>query len=175
MSHAEHGDTQEFKRLELEPGPGRVEHQLVGFTRLSLWPDLEYPVELALGVGENLRLDVRTDVTPEFVLRPVDRRDEEEGRSYVLLQPAVFGRKKGTAYLDELGGSAIRLGREDTECFDFADDVSRRHLLLRFRSHSIEIENYGRNGTRVLVHPDDMLGEIEEFDSTDTWSYDRTR
>jgi len=65
----------------------------------------------------------------------------------------------------------LRIGRDASPQFELGPDVSRQHCLItveRLREDGLlEIETYGRNGVRVLVHPDDMAGEIESFNPDD--------
>jgi hypothetical protein len=72
----------------------------------------------------------------------------------------------------------VKLGRKVSPQFVLGPDVSRHHCLLGYVDTSsdliedgraFEIENYGRYGTTVLIHPDDMVEGIETFDPAELW------
>ena len=71
----------------------------------------------------------------------------------------------------------MHLGRGISPQFELGPDVSRQHCLLAANgisevdgdSNVLEIENYGRNGLRVLVHPIDLEGDVHPFDPKDAW------
>lgn len=54
------------------------------------------------------------------------------------------------------------LGRGVSPQFEFGPDVSRHHCLIYTHDTDdetvLEIENWGRNGLRALVHPEDLAG-----------------
>ena len=152
--NADQGATVEFEAVP-EPLRERKEVKLTGHTRLVVKADFRHPIELNLGQDER---------TPVFYLlrNPSPRRIADI--PYVIVQPDTVSTEGGWA---EFGGPArvlTKVGRHASPQFELGPEVSRLHCLIAehtgdFDLPELEIENYGRNGTRVLVHPDDLLRE----------------
>lgn len=159
-------DTQEFEVVKRVEGVGtRTEFELIGNYRLPIKADFQHPVELRLGRGAR---------TPACYLIRNPSPFEDEG-PFAVVQPDVVRRSPGRGWAT-VGGrfgveTLLRIGRDASPQFELGPDVSRQHCLItveRLREDSLlEIETYGRNGVRVLVHPDDMAGEIESFNPDD--------
>ena len=167
------GDTQEFEAIRPpEPVVERTEFELVGNYRVQVKPEFQHPIELRLG---------RDERTPTFYLiqYPTHRLPIP---TYALSQPEVIRTCPGRGWV-EFGRPAVEMeslvqvGRGISPQFELGPDVSRRHCLVSSWGTSevdgntdvVEIENYGRNGLRVLMHPDDMEGVPHPFDPTDAW------
>jgi len=155
--------TQEFTAIErTEDVDVRTEFEIVGNYRLPIKADFQHPVELRLG---------RDADTPTCYLVRNPSPFEDEG-PFAVVQPDVVRRSPGRGWAT-VGGrfgmeTRLKIGRDVSPQFDLSPDVSRLHCLITVeRMHEadlLEVETYGRNGTRVLVHPDDIAGEIEPFD-----------
>lgn len=162
-------DTQEFQAVQLVEGvDARTEFEIVGNYRLPIKADFQHPVELRLG---------RDGQTPTCYLIRNPTPFEDEGL-FAVVQPDVVRRSPGRGWAT-VGGPAVsggiekllRIGREVSPQFELGPDVSRHHCLITVErvdeDDLLEVETYGRNGIRVVVHPDDVAGEVESFDPED--------
>jgi|GEM_PF-2392135 len=160
------GDTQEFEAVRLEEGvDARTEFELTGNYRLPIKTDFKHPIELRLG---------RDEQTPTCYLIRNPSPFEDEG-PFAVVQPDVVRRSPGRGWAT-VGGpdgrglteKLLRIGREASPQFDLGPDVSRHHCLVTVERAKeddlLEVETYGRNGVRIVVHPDDVAGEVEPFD-----------
>jgi hypothetical protein len=167
VSSEQSADTQEFDAVRLIEGVDeRTEFELVGNRRIQVKLEFEHPIELRVG---------RDEQTPICYLV---RNPWHLGRGgYAVVQPEVVRSHPGRGWI-EFGGVGKRqlgkVGRLVSPELELGPDVSRRHCLIATTKldecgEIVEIENYGRNGLRVLVHPDDLTGTIHEFDPEGTW------
>jgi hypothetical protein len=155
-----YGDTQEFELIRpAEPVIERTEFELHGHQRVPVRVDFREPIELRLG---------RDEQTPTcYLIRYPSHFDRKD--SFAIIQPDTVRRYPGRGWI-EPKCDLIKLGREVSPRFEFGPDVSRMHCLVAETdtregetAKAIEIENYGRNGLRVLAHPDDLMGDAEPF------------
>jgi hypothetical protein len=159
-------DTQEFEAIRSVEGTHkRTEFELVGNYRLPIKVDFQHPIELRFG---------RDDQTPTCYLIRNPTPFEHEG-PFVLVQPDVVRRSPGRGWAtlggptpDGLTKDLLRVGRAVSPQFDLGPDVSRHHCLITIECAKdydlLEVETYGRNGVRVLLHPGDLAGKIDSFD-----------
>jgi hypothetical protein len=160
-------ETQEFEAVRpVEGVHERREFELVGNYRLPIKVDFKHPIELRLG---------RDEQTPTCYLIRNPSPFEDEG-PFAVVQPDVVRRSPGRGWATVGGPESrgfgieklLRIGREVSPQFDLGADVSRHHCLITVERAKedglLEVETYGRNGVRVVVHPDDLAGEIEPFD-----------
>lgn len=164
--HEHHSDTQELQVVRpLEEGVHeRTEFELVGNHRLPIKVDFQHSIELRLGRGEQ--------TPPCYLIRYPSHLEHEA--TFAVVQPDIVRRSPGRGW-GTVGGrrgdNLLRLGRTVSPQFEFGPDVSRHHCLVTTERAEIdgllEIETYGRNGVRVLMHPDDLAGEIETFNPED--------
>ena len=157
-SRRHHSDTQEFEAVP-ERARERKEVELTGYTRIVVKADFRHPIELHFGQDE------RTPIL--YLLRnPSPRRIAEV--PYVLVQPDTVSPEGGWVEFGAPARVLTKIGRHASPEFELGPEVSRMHCLIAEHTGDhdrpeLEIENYGRNGSRVLVHPDDLLREGEEF------------
>lgn len=156
-----HGDTQEFELIRPPEGMvERTEFELTGHQRVPVKVDFREPIELRLG---------RDEQTPTCYLIRNPSHLGREG-DFAIVQPEVVRKYPGRGWVEPNLVDLIKLGREASPRFEFGPDVSRMHCLVAKTTaregvaEAIEIENYGRNGLRVLVHPDDLVAEAESFE-----------
>ena len=157
-----HGDTHEFEALRSPEGVDqRTEFELVGNYRLNLRHDFREPIELRLG---------RDERTPTiYIVRRHSRLMIADHWDYGVVQPDVIRAYPGRGWVKENSDAIVaNLGRGISPQFELGPDVSRHHCLIGCsvadQGTFIEIENWGRNGTRVLVHPDDLAREIKQVE-----------
>jgi len=157
-SRRHHSDTQEFEPVPERPQE-RKRVELTGYSRIAVKADFRHPIELHFGQDE------RTPII--YLLRnPSPRRIAEV--PYVLVQPDTVSPEGGWAEFGAPDRVLSKIGRHASPQFELGPEVSRMHCLIAEHDGDddrpeLEIENYGRNGTRVVVHPDDLLREVEEF------------
>jgi hypothetical protein len=158
------GDTQEFEAI---PSPEDVverrEFDLIGHQRVPVRIDFSEPIELHLG---------RDAGTPScYLIRRPSRLDRNG--VFAVVQQKLFAENPGRGWVEPNLVDLIKLGREASPEFEFGPDVSRMHCLIAKTvqregfEEALEIENYGRHGLRVLVHPEDLLGEVESFEPSE--------
>jgi hypothetical protein len=170
-SSERHGDTQEFEPIRPpEDVVERKEFDLPGHQRVPVRVDFSEPIELRLG---------RDEGTPTcYLIRRASHLDRKG--TFAIVQPDTVRRYPGRGWVEPNLVDLIKLGREASPQFEFGPDVSRMHCLVAKTiaregiEEAIEIENYGRNSLRVLVHPCDLLAEVEPFtpskdDSAPEW------
>lgn len=168
--HEHHGDTQEFEGLRSPEGvEGRKEFELFGNYQVQIKEEFQHPIELRLGRDE------RTPML--YLVRYPSHR--ASAPTYVLTQPDVIRSCPGRGWVElrRFQEAVAQIGRGISPQFELGPDVSRRHCLVAANgisevdgnSNVLEIENYGRNGLRVLLHPDDLEGELHPFDPVDAW------
>jgi hypothetical protein len=159
-----YGDTQEFEALRSPEGVvERKEFELFGHQRLPIRIDFTEPIELRLG---------RDEQTPAcYLIRNLSHLSHD---TFAIIQPETVRRYPGRGWATPRF-SLIKLGREASPQFELGPDVSRMHCLVAPYdaregevAEALEIESYGRNGLRILVHPDDLAGEIERFTPDDS-------
>jgi hypothetical protein len=163
--HEGNGDTQEFKVLRGPEGVNeRTEFELVGDYRLSVRAEFQHPIELRLG---------RDDETPTFFLVRQPARDSWRRWDYAVVQPEVVRAHPGRGWVEGSVDVIAYLGRGLSPQFELGQSVSRHHCMVAEHDTEderfVEIENWGRNGMRVLVHPDDFV-DIQPFErDADMW------
>lgn len=154
------GDTQEFEALRSPEGvEERREFELVGNYRLSVRDEFREPIELRLG---------RDERTPTFYLvRRPSTLHLPHRWDYAVVQPEVVRAYPGRGWVESSEVVVAHLGRGLSPEFELGPDVSRHHCLIARHDTDdrtvLEIENWGRNGLRVLAHPDDLVG-VEPFE-----------
>jgi hypothetical protein len=138
---------------------------MAGSSRLPIKVDFKHPVEIRFG---------RDEQTPSCYLVRNPTRGEHES-PFVIMQPEVIRQSPDRGWAKVGDGERemlLEIGRDLSPQFDLGPDVSRRHCLISIErvedSGLVEVETHGRNGTRVIVHPDDIGGEVESVDS-DVW------
>lgn len=140
----------------------RQEFQLIGNCRISAKGKFKHPIEVKLGTDEQ---------TPTcYIIRYPSHQSHFD--SYAVVQPEVACDQQGQGWAEfSMLESATALGRELSPQFRLGPEVSRRHCLVRLsvqeKGDLIEIDNFGRNGLRVGMHPDDLARQIEPFDPYD--------
>lgn len=158
------GETEDFAAVRPpEELRERKEFELIGHYRLTVREDFRRPIELRLG---------RDERSPICYLVPYTRW------SFAVIQPETHQADASRGLATTEGHSAyIALGREASPELALGPDVSRRHCLVAEHDsdehgRTLEIENYGRNGTRILVDPRDVLIDPVPFEPIDTWPDD---
>ena len=169
-AHEQPGDTQGFEALSSTEGvEERKEFELLGNYQAQVKEEFQHPIELRLG---------RDERTPTlYVVRHPSHR--VSAPTYAVIQPEVVRAYPGRGWVEfkRWDEAVVQLGRGVSPQFELGPDVSRRHCLLAANgiseidglSNVLEIENYGRNGLRILVHPDDLEGDVRPFDPKDAW------
>jgi hypothetical protein len=158
------GATQEFEAIHPpENVVERKEFDLVGHQRVPVRIDFSEPIELRLG---------RDAGTPScYLIRRPSRLDRNG--VFAVVQQKLFTENPGRGWVEPNLVDVLKLGREASPGFELGPDVSRMHCLIAKTvqregfDEALEIENYGRNGLRVRVYPEDLLGEVESFEPSE--------
>ncbi len=154
-NHAE-ADTQEWELPHKPEGHyERIEYELVGRQGVPLRRDFKHPVEIRLGRDERTSACylVKGDRCPQL------------GAELIVVQPAVVHQDptRGWAGIGGRFEDTVDLGREVSPQLRLGPDVSREHCFIDMGHELINIGNLGRNGTRVVVAPDDLGLDIGLF------------
>lgn len=154
-------ETQQFEAVpSVEQIIERQEFELNGSLMATVKAEFRHPIELRFGC---------TDETPPCYLVRYPWTEAPQHQRYAVVQPEVIPSVDQRGWLEFGAGlnGGVRLGRGTSPEFGFAPDVSRKHCLMWETSNEegcfIEIENYGRNGMRVIAHPDDLARKVEPF------------